>query len=91
MFIAARGGVGGRGNQFYVSNEVRKPFKAEYGGEGEEVLFISLLISVCSRFGVKIRNERKILDRNDVRHDQNRPGLLCAYFMPTACLPVGTK
>ncbi|PIC14216.1 hypothetical protein B9Z55_027201 [Caenorhabditis nigoni] len=39
IFIAARGGVGGRGNQFYVSNEVRKPFKAEYGGEGEELIY----------------------------------------------------
>ncbi|CAI2295002.1 unnamed protein product [Caenorhabditis sp. 36 PRJEB53466] len=39
MFIAARGGVGGRGNQFYVSNEVRKPFKAEYGGNGEELTY----------------------------------------------------
>ncbi|CAL2027685.1 unnamed protein product [Caenorhabditis brenneri] len=39
MFIAARGGVGGRGNQFYVSNEVRKPFKAEYGGQGEELIY----------------------------------------------------
>uniref|UniRef100_A0A8R1E320 Mitochondrial ribosome-associated GTPase 2 n=1 Tax=Caenorhabditis japonica TaxID=281687 RepID=A0A8R1E320_CAEJA len=39
MFIAARGGVGGRGNEFYVSNEVRKPFKAEYGGQGEELIY----------------------------------------------------
>ncbi|CAD6197826.1 unnamed protein product [Caenorhabditis auriculariae] len=39
IFIAARGGVGGRGNEFYVSNEVRKPFKAEFGGQGEELVY----------------------------------------------------
>uniref|UniRef100_A0AC34Q7F5 Mitochondrial ribosome-associated GTPase 2 n=1 Tax=Panagrolaimus sp. JU765 TaxID=591449 RepID=A0AC34Q7F5_9BILA len=37
IFIAARGGAGGHGNHFYVSNEVRKPIKAEVGGIGEVV------------------------------------------------------
>ncbi|KAI6170421.1 GTP-binding subdomain and GTP-binding protein domain containing protein [Aphelenchoides bicaudatus] len=35
IFIVARGGVGGHGNNFYVSNQVRKPIKAEFGGLGE--------------------------------------------------------
>ncbi|CAB3408536.1 unnamed protein product [Caenorhabditis bovis] len=39
IFIAARGGIGGKGNQFYVSNEVRKPVKAEFGGQGEEMVY----------------------------------------------------
>ncbi|CAI4230007.1 unnamed protein product [Auanema sp. JU1783] len=39
IFVGARGGAGGRGNQFYVSNEVRKPFKAEKGGLGEETVY----------------------------------------------------
>ncbi|KAK0425336.1 hypothetical protein QR680_009148 [Steinernema hermaphroditum] len=39
IFLAARGGSGGHGNQFYVSNEVRKPIKAELGGAGEEVAY----------------------------------------------------
>ncbi|XGW22819.1 hypothetical protein V3C99_005217, partial [Haemonchus contortus] len=39
IFVGARGGAGGHGNQFYVSNEVRKPFKAEIGGRGEEVVY----------------------------------------------------
>ncbi|RCN47159.1 Obg family GTPase CgtA [Ancylostoma caninum] len=39
VFVGARGGAGGHGNQFYVSNEVRKPFKAEIGGKGEEVVY----------------------------------------------------
>ena len=37
MFIAARGGAGGHGNAFYLSNMVRKPLKAEEGGSGEKV------------------------------------------------------
>lgn len=36
IFLAARGGAGGHGNQFYVSNSVRTPIKAEFGGIGEE-------------------------------------------------------
>lgn len=44
VFIAARGGAGGHGNNFYLSNSVRKPTKAEYGGKGEEVIiFLKLL------------------------------------------------
>uniref|UniRef100_A0A0N4ZTR1 OBG-type G domain-containing protein n=1 Tax=Parastrongyloides trichosuri TaxID=131310 RepID=A0A0N4ZTR1_PARTI len=39
IFIAARGGAGGHGNQFYVSNEIRKPTKAEIGGLGEELVY----------------------------------------------------
>jgi GTP-binding protein len=37
IFIAARGGAGGHGNNFYVSNQVRKPCKAELGAKGEVV------------------------------------------------------
>lgn len=37
VFIAARGGAGGHGNHFYLSNQVRAPQKAEIGGKGEEV------------------------------------------------------
>ncbi|KAL3121399.1 hypothetical protein niasHT_004983 [Heterodera trifolii] len=39
LFIAARGGAGGHGNAFYVSNLVRKPLKAEEGGQGEEMSY----------------------------------------------------
>lgn len=39
MFIAARGGCGGHGNNFYLSNLMRKPVKAETGGRGEIVNF----------------------------------------------------
>jgi len=35
IFIAARGGAGGHGNEFYLSNENREPEYAEYGSPGE--------------------------------------------------------
>lgn len=40
MFVAARGGAGGHGNNFYLSNQVRKPAKAEFGGLGEDVRYV---------------------------------------------------
>ena len=37
VFLAARGGAGGHGNEFYLSNEVRAPMTAEAGALGEEL------------------------------------------------------
>lgn len=34
-YIAGRGGAGGRGNKFYLSNENRGPSVAEKGAKGE--------------------------------------------------------
>ena len=34
-YIAARGGAGGRGNNFFLTNENRAPAKAELGAFGE--------------------------------------------------------
>ncbi|GMT00363.1 hypothetical protein PENTCL1PPCAC_22537, partial [Pristionchus entomophagus] len=36
MILGSRGGIGGHGNEFYLSNSTRKPYKAEMGGRGEE-------------------------------------------------------
>ena len=36
MFIAARGGAGGKGNHFFLTNENRAPAVAETGGQGQE-------------------------------------------------------
>lgn len=47
IFIAARGGAGGHGNHFYVSNEVRKPLKAEVGAQGERVRWLSERFTNC--------------------------------------------
>ena len=39
MFIAARGGAGGKGNYYYLTNENRKPTQFEHGHLGEEFTF----------------------------------------------------
>ena len=39
-FIAARGGAGGRGNAFFLSNENRAPMVKEVGGSGDVRTFI---------------------------------------------------
>lgn len=36
MFVAARGGAGGKGNHFFMSNSNNAPDVAEFGGEGED-------------------------------------------------------
>lgn len=36
MFIGARGGAGGKGNHFFLTNECRAPTLYEEGGKGEE-------------------------------------------------------
>ena len=39
MFLAARGGAGGKGNAYFKSSENQAPVLAEAGGEGEEFIF----------------------------------------------------
>jgi len=34
-FVAARGGAGGKGNYFFLTNEIRAPTTYEEGGRGE--------------------------------------------------------
>jgi len=44
-FIAARGGAGGKGNYFFLSNENRAPTTYEEGGSGEDrVLYAELRV-----------------------------------------------
>ena len=45
LFVAARGGAGGHGNHFYLTNEDRAPLTYEVGGVGEQrLLFAELRI-----------------------------------------------
>ncbi|KAG5891353.1 hypothetical protein JTB14_034419 [Gonioctena quinquepunctata] len=37
MFVAARGGAGGKGNHFFVTNTEQSPNICEYGAEGEDL------------------------------------------------------
>lgn len=39
MFIAARGGAGGKGNYYYLTNENKKPTQVELGHIGEEFTY----------------------------------------------------
>ena len=40
LFVAARGGRGGKGNHFYLSDKNRHPFVAEVGAKGEERILL---------------------------------------------------
>jgi hypothetical protein len=40
MFVAARGGAGGHGNHFFISDTVQAPKIAECGAEGEELQYV---------------------------------------------------
>lgn len=37
MFVAARGGAGGKGNHFFVTDTEQAPKICEYGAEGEDL------------------------------------------------------
>ena len=39
IFLAAKGGAGGKGNAYFKSSEVKTPMLAEEGGKGEEVTY----------------------------------------------------
>ena len=43
MLIGARGGAGGKGNFFFLTNENRAPMVFEHGGKGEERLLFAEL------------------------------------------------
>ena len=51
QFVAARGGAGGKGNYFFLSNENRAPTMYEEGGKGEEKLLYAEL-RVIADFGM---------------------------------------
>nr|CAG4644164.1 EOG090X0ACU [Lepidurus arcticus] len=40
IFVAARGGAGGKGNQYFTTNIEQTPEIAEYGAHGEEVMYV---------------------------------------------------
>ncbi|XP_011202496.2 mitochondrial ribosome-associated GTPase 2 [Bactrocera dorsalis] len=40
MFVAARGGVGGKGNKFFATSVQKSPKISEYGPEGEDISYI---------------------------------------------------
>nr|CAD7429497.1 unnamed protein product [Timema monikensis] len=40
MFVAARGGAGGHGNHFFVSDTAQSPQVAEFGAQGEDLQYV---------------------------------------------------
>lgn len=40
MFVAARGGAGGKGNHFFISDTEQAPEICEYGAEGEQIEYV---------------------------------------------------
>lgn len=51
MFIAARGGAGGRGNHFFTTDLNQSPEVAEYGADGEHVTY-TLELRSMAHFGL---------------------------------------
>ncbi|CAO1341532.1 unnamed protein product [Diamesa hyperborea] len=47
MFVAARGGAGGKGNHFFISDTNTTPEVCEYGGEGEDISYALELRSMA--------------------------------------------
>lgn len=47
MFVAARGGAGGKGNHFFTTSEQQAPNVCEYGAYGEELSYIVELRSMA--------------------------------------------
>lgn len=47
MFIAARGGAGGKGNHFFASNNEQSPMICEYGAKGEDLPYVTELKSMA--------------------------------------------
>lgn len=39
MFVAARGGAGGKGNHFFITDTEQAPEICEYGAEGEQIKY----------------------------------------------------
>lgn len=48
MFVAARGGAGGKGNHFFVSNAEQAPQICEYGANGEDIAYVTELRSMAN-------------------------------------------
>lgn len=47
LFIAARGGAGGKGNHFFASNNEQAPQVCEYGASGEDATYVIELQSMA--------------------------------------------
>lgn len=51
VFVAAKGGSGGKGNKFFATSANQSPKIAEYGGKGEEASYIVEMATIA-HFGL---------------------------------------
>ena len=51
IFVAARGGAGGKGNHFFLTNENRAPAVAEVGAEGQSRV-VKVELKTMAHFGL---------------------------------------
>lgn len=51
MFLAARGGAGGKGNHFFASDLEPSPKIAEVGAQGENLIY-TIELSSMAHFGL---------------------------------------
>lgn len=56
MFVAARGGAGGKGNHFFVSSEEQSPKICEHGASGEDIPYLAELRSMANLGLVRIND-----------------------------------
>ncbi|GAB0093949.1 mitochondrial ribosome-associated GTPase 2 [Sergentomyia squamirostris] len=47
MFVGARGGAGGRGNHFFISDTIQSPQVCQYGAEGESLSYLVEVQSIA--------------------------------------------
>jgi len=59
MYLAARGGAGGHGNHYFISDTLQAPSIAELGGEGELRKYI-LEVKTMANIGLVRTTLKKI-------------------------------
>lgn len=55
MFVAARGGAGGKGNHYFITDTMQAPEICEYGAQGEEQEYI-IELRCMAHIGLVIEN-----------------------------------
>lgn len=73
MFVAARGGAGGKGNHFFITDTEQAPKICEYGAEGENIKYtielktmahiglVRIEINIFVKFHFQILTLKKVL------------------------------
>jgi GTP-binding protein len=65
VFIAAKGGAGGKGNHYFATDVNQAPEIAEYGADGEELSY-TVEIRTIAHVGLVIKFISRILLNNNL-------------------------